>query len=98
MRMQHTPGPWHLVETEPGIDAEMDVFVTTPRYAGGTGLIARVINADDAQLIAAAPDLLDALQALMNATLPGMPVDPVRVAAAHKQARSSIAKATGENQ
>ena len=61
----HTPGPWHMMETEPGIVAEMDVFVTTPRWAGGTGLIARVMNADDALLIKAAPDLLEALQTIM---------------------------------
>lgn len=60
--MNHTPGPWHLVETEPGIDAEMDVFVTVPRYAGGTALVARVMHADDALVIAAAPELLAALQ------------------------------------
>ena len=98
MRMHHTPGPWHLVETEPGIAAEMDVFVTTPRWAGGTALIARVINADDAQLISAAPELLIALQALMNASLPGMPIDPVWIASAHKQARAAIVKATGEGE
>ena len=59
---KHTPAPWHLVETESGIDAEMDVFVTTPRYAGGTALIARVTNADDALLIAAAPNLLKGMK------------------------------------
>ena len=60
--MKHTPAPWHMMETEPGIEAEMDVFVVTPRYAGGTSLIARVVNADDAPIIAAAPALLEALQ------------------------------------
>lgn len=58
----HTPGPWHFVETEPGIDADMDVFTMAPRYAGGTALVARIIHADDALVIAAAPDMLAALK------------------------------------
>lgn len=64
--MNHTPGPWHMVETEPGIEAEMDVFVTMPRWAGGTGLIARVMDADDAALIACAPEMLKALQRITH--------------------------------
>lgn len=67
----HTPGPWHLIETEPGIDADMDVFVTTPRYAGGKGLIARVVDADDAVLISAAPAMLEALQRIADSTSEG---------------------------
>ena len=58
----HTLGPWHFVETEPGIDAEMDVFTVTPRYAGGTALVARIMHADDAVVIAAVPDMLAALK------------------------------------
>lgn len=57
-----TPGPWHLTETEPGIDADMDIFTMAPRYAGGTALVARVMHADDALVIAAAPDMLAALK------------------------------------
>jgi hypothetical protein len=87
MLMKHTPGPWHMVETEPGIDAEIDVFVETPRYAGGTGLIARVMNADDALLIAAAPDLLAALQTIAASTSSGGTLNRIALAA--------IAAATG---
>lgn len=89
--MSHTPKPWHLMETEPGIQAEMDVFVTTPRWAGGIGLIARVIDADDAQLIAAAPDLLEALQTIM-ASVAGCERN-----AKWEAARAAISKATGES-
>jgi hypothetical protein len=90
MEAKHTPGPWHTVETEPGIDADTDVFVQTPRWAGGKSLVARVTDADDAVLIAAAPDLLEALQAIIghDAHL----LNPWRVEAA----RAAIAKATGE--
>lgn len=93
MRMQHTPGPWHLVETEPGIDAEMDVFVTTPRYAGGTGLIARVINAEDARLIAAAPDLLKVAQWVVGKWKNGHHMPPDLLLAA----REAIVLATDLN-
>jgi hypothetical protein len=91
--INHTPSPWHLMETEPGIDADMDVFTTTPRYAGGKGLIARVVDADDAVLIAAAPDLLEALRVIVaNASSVQMyPQWAVDVA------RAAISKATGES-
>ena len=89
--VHHTPGPWHMMETEPGIDAEMDVFTTTPRWAGGKGLIARVVHADDALLITAAPDLLEALQTIM-AEVAGCERD-----AKWETARAAIAKATGES-
>ena len=87
---RHTPAPWHMMETEPGIDAEMDVFVTTPRYAGGKGLIARVMHADDALLIKAAPDLLEALQIIMAE------VDKSERNPKWETARAAIAKATKE--
>lgn len=95
----HTPGPWHLVETEPGIDAEMDVFVTVPRYAGGTALVARVMHADDALVIAAAPELLAALQAAdkwvaMYHTLPGHEAASENMS---RVIRAAIAQATGAN-
>jgi hypothetical protein len=70
------------METEPGIVAEMDVFVTTPRWAGGIGLIARVMNADDAVLIAAAPDLLAVLKAVAD--------DGVAMRGFHEQFRAEI--------
>ena len=92
--INHTPSPWHLMETEPGIEAEMDVFVTTPRYAGGKGLIARVVDADDARLIAAAPDLLKALIELVDDL--GTPEDGIQ-ADLMKAARAAISKATGES-
>ena len=85
-----------MVETEPGIDAEMDVFVTTPRWAGGTGLIARVMNAEDALLIAAAPEMLAALQMVdriwsRDQTANLAPESPLA------KVRAAIAKTTGEN-
>ena len=93
--MNHTPGPWHLVETEPGIDAEMDVFTMAPRYAGGTALVARVMHADDALVIAAAPELLAALQMVAriwshDQTANAAPDSPLAIV------RAAIDKAIGE--
>ena len=99
--MKHTPAPWHMMETEPGIEAEMDVFVVTPRYAGGTGLIARVVNADDATLIASAPDLLAALQAIADANAAKDAYQDNGWRLAHEKfaafARAAIAAATGRD-
>ena len=90
--INHTPSPWHLMETEPGIDADMDVFTTTPRIAGGKGLIARVVDGDDALLIAAAPDLLEALQNMVEAHRSGK-----LFASTINNAVDAITKATGES-
>ena len=94
----HTPGPWHMVETEPGIAAEMDVFVTTPRYAGGTALIARVVDADDAALIAAAPDLLAVLHWFL-AQLADDTMDDMSalINGMETRTRAALAKAKGES-
>jgi hypothetical protein len=93
--MSHTPGPWHI-ETEQGwhrIYANHHI----PQIAlCPIGPVAN--NGDDidnAQLIAAAPDLLEALQAIMKhphvrAYLPYDPTDPVFLGAVE-----AIKKATG---
>lgn len=52
-----TPGPWHA-----NIDEN---YATTVTNAEGVG-IARVIDDDDARLIAAAPQMLEALEELVE--------------------------------
>jgi len=91
MTTQHTPGPWELRQsTRHGywfIDYEQ----------GGEGYTLTKLNCEeaDAHLIAAAPDLLEALEALLpiaarviQGTTDGQPM--------LRQARSAITKATGE--
>ena len=86
MTTKHTPGPWH---------------VTGYHVEARAGAIATVCDAGDddtegdanARLIAAAPELLAALQGLV-ATLEGMAVHPSHYAAA----RAAIATATVEGQ
>lgn len=58
MKAQHTPGPWHLngrttIETE-------DLFIASAYYQTSDG------GEANARLIAAAPDLLQALQKIVT--------------------------------
>lgn len=93
---KHTPGPWTVLDEPNQLDdgGEDDVgsvaYMVESRKAGA--FVAQHIYIDaDASLIAAAPELLEALQALMardlESRLSGFP----EVAAA----RAAIAKATG---
>jgi hypothetical protein len=53
---QHTPGPWEILYNDP----EEEYWVTRPHYDAGPAKI--VYHIEDARLIAAAPDLLEACQ------------------------------------
>lgn len=84
MNAQHTPGPWY---------AAIDMKIR----ARGCVIGAAYIQPDDigranALLIAAAPDLLDALRRI-DVLLNGSPC-----VAAHNIARAAITKATWEQQ
>ena len=88
---QHTPGPWKLsLGSEYVIDGGngQNVFlIGNDRRA--------IPSADDARLILAAPDLLDALQAaLARVEIANNEGDPILLAWV-SDARAAIAKATG---
>ena len=94
---KHTPGPWSYI-------GNGDVVAKSNKYCGGEKDIASVfltVNDEDeanARLIAAAPDLLEALKACADWLdwLVTPHDDPKGAHAAHiKQARAAIAKATG---
>ena len=91
MTHTHTPGPWHLADE--GSQIAIQTFSPHP-----TGTLARTYRMDelarsDSRLIAAAPELLEALQMLM-------PQDPQETdsydRAMWKNARAAIARATGK--
>ena len=78
-----TPGPWRIGAIESGM-----VAIDGANGEEVTGFV----FPEDGRLIAAAPDLLEALQGLLNA-LPSATTHP-----AIKSASAAIAKATGEQQ
>ena len=91
MKTQYTPGPWHAggITVYGGSGARLTVADTTC-----SGSMTRAEDEANAQLIAAAPDLLAALNDLTNAVTAGqhhIDTDP-RITAA----RAAINKAKGE--
>ena len=94
----HTSGPWVIART-----SGMQIYVTQPQDRPGRapGYYAEVrrftANHDEveanARLIAAAPDLLDALELILSAEDRGFGMDYVKGCA-----RAAIAKAKGETQ
>lgn len=102
---QHTPGPWRI-----GSLASYDGYTGQPYrnvWAGedeAATVVARAIRSDgamtndvdaDALLIAAAPDLLDALKAMVKAYRPADDDDDLGFEPWTKAAHAAIAKATG---
>ena len=115
MSTKHTPGPWAMLSEEtdkPYIrirgtklgERHKIANVLTPVYDGSLERETEETRAN-ARLIAAAPELLEALQELLAAEransleIVGRDTDghPLNAAgAARKKARAAIAKATGE--
>lgn len=95
METKHTPGPWQL-ERLTG-DHDIGIRVTGPVVSGYTAFIRtgwphenqRVEQEANAKLIAAAPDLLEALMTLVSS------YDAEDSFAELTVARAAIAKATG---
>jgi hypothetical protein len=92
---EHTPGPWVTDDIQEGdkyryvLASENEEVIARIMLLSPWGLI---ITAEaNARLIAAAPDLLEALKAFANEIVPNNPNDPLWV-----NARAAIAKATGE--
>jgi hypothetical protein len=91
MRPMHTPGPWHLDETEYTLFVVSDVCDIVATLAQDAVGIESVI--DNARLIASAPELLEALRETLSC-IDQHTEDPV-VGPIIEQARQAIAKATG---
>ena len=85
MTTQHTPGPWELRQSSRDY-----WFIDYDQGGEGYTLTKLDCGEKDARLISAAPDLLAAIEGLLNA-LPSATTHP-----AIKAARAAIAKATGE--
>jgi hypothetical protein len=83
---KHTPGPWNLAPK--AVNHQL-------LYGPVPGLIADIHKDEDARLIAAAPDLLAALQHLLL-TIGSDPELEEYLETGSALARAAIAKATGE--
>jgi hypothetical protein len=82
----HTPAPWEFSDAKT-FDGE---FMVTGGYGPSFGLVAAVTEAADARVIAAAPDMMDALEEMLSAAAAmGTAFDPH----AMQQARNALAKA-----
>lgn len=111
--MSHTPGPWRLHANEiVGAEGTPNAWVVAKMAYGAVSQApvfswlnpdhyhAHEVTQANARLIAAAPDLLEALKTLCDANIPdgftpiaGDPTDTMWA-----NARAAIAKATGETQ
>lgn len=87
MSAAHTPGPWLI-----GAETPMRPTFTIYNKPFGLGDVAEVYSDADANLIAAAPDLLDALVRLLKNDDEFLTAQGLR-----NLAKAAIAKATGES-
>ena len=88
---KHTPGPWYCSWNDNDLYDQGGVYRVQPIPVGSTwGKVVKQYNAN-ANLIAAAPDLLEACKALIGASL----MSPRDAEAALIMARNAIAKAEG---
>jgi hypothetical protein len=69
MSTQHTPGPWKMgfnLTNEQAIIGKDGVVVADASWYGGSGCELSIDNPADAKLIAAAPELLEALRQIVE--------------------------------
>src|SRR5258708_6234675 len=94
----HTPGPWIVAHTNKAADGNYGIGFAVPCIIASNGpTIAELLRSDraaaDAALIAAAPDMLAALQNLLVVSdaecIRGSSHEPI------ERAKAIIAKATG---
>ena len=88
-RQGHTPGPWHV---ERHTDYDKDIIIIEPRCMIDNDDVDQAEAEANARLIAAAPDLLESLVLLVNASHAEAAEEWERL---HDLARTAIAKATG---
>ena len=98
MMTEHTPGPWKVHSRARGYGYVRDRS-ERPICGFGSGSLSNDESAANAHLIAAAPDMLEALQAMLKdppATLDEPDPDGELIGKMRAIARTAIAKATGK--
>ena len=92
----HSTGPWTAMVTDNlALDGTPALWDIVQRSSGGTVAEIQSHNPDDAALVAAAPDLLAALQHMVDMYQRHFDVMPVAWQTADDIARAAIARATG---
>lgn len=95
----HTPGPWELGQNfsyETALVSSNGETVAYAAWDGGSGCHLEIKNPADAALIAAAPELLEALEAAEKLYLEGILfTDCKDIERVHQSRRAAIAKAKG---
>ena len=86
---KHTPGPWNRIKGDRNVYSASGTVCKTPAIIGG-GSAAANWEAN-ARLIAAAPDLLEALSEIINEGGKFVMTNET-----HRKARAAIARARGE--
>ena len=90
----HSTGPWTAMVTDTMGDTPA-LWDIVQRSSGGTVAEIQSHNPDDAALVAVAPDLLAALQHMVDMYQRHFDVMPVAWQTADDIARAAIARATG---
>jgi hypothetical protein len=96
--MKHTPGPWRVNRDREIVAA--DDSIVAWGYHEDMGALLQRIKLSNARLIAAAPDLLEALSALLrrlDVMIEDVSENPEEASAEMEFARTAIAKATGKD-
>jgi hypothetical protein len=93
MTTSHTPGPWRIIDGTEVRGADGTIVCNTADYRVPAPA-AEEVAVPDAALIAAAPDLLAALQRIVRAA-DRMPIDSP-LDGIIDEARAAIARATGQ--
>lgn len=91
-KTKHTPGPLKVLQNNKD-DTRATQFLVVREGGEKLVALAKVANSADADLYAAAPDLLAALKWLLDVTDHGTNTDPIF--GARKVAYAAIAKAEG---
>lgn len=107
MGIKHTPAPWRVSSESPriiqkdyrAIGSDAGFLIASTMGHDNSGFYASEQEADaNARLIAAAPELLEALEACTKAMASVLPDFNPYDQAAYDKARAAIAKAKGEEQ
>lgn len=91
----HTPGPWTADDEISSLSSTVSVYANGPIVYvkdNGAGPINQMANA---RLIAAAPELLEALREMLESD--NVPSGCIDHGAIERKARAAIAKATGKD-